>query len=95
MFWLHNRNPYRLLRKVTANLCDTLMRRDYRFSDALNTNNHTYEVAPLFIVIELAVLKYIRWDWENLNIFWLKPGTVQPRVRPLFLVEAKTKRNGS
>jgi hypothetical protein len=31
-----------------------------KISEALNTNNHTYEVAPLFIVVEQAVLKYIR-----------------------------------
>ena len=28
-------------------------------SDALNTNNHTYEVAPVFIVVEKALLRLI------------------------------------
>ena len=27
-------------------------------SDALNTNNHTYEVAPVFILVERALIKY-------------------------------------
>ena len=29
-------------------------------SDALNTNNHTFEVAPVFIVVEREVIKWIK-----------------------------------
>jgi hypothetical protein len=28
-------------------------------SDALNTNNHTFEVAPVFIVVEKALLRSV------------------------------------
>ena len=28
-------------------------------SDALNTNGHTFEVAPVFIVVERALLAYV------------------------------------
>ena len=36
-------------------------------SDALNTNNHTYEVAPVFIVVEKALLEYTRkkFGWKS------------------------------
>lgn len=37
-------------------------------SEALNTNNHTYEVAPVFILVEQAIIKYLMellsWDTE-------------------------------
>ena len=29
-------------------------------SDALNTNNHTYEVAPVFVVVEKALLRLVQ-----------------------------------
>ena len=36
-------------------------------SDALNTNNHTFEVAPVFIVVERAVLGYVmsKFGWPS------------------------------
>lgn len=36
-------------------------------SDALNTNNHTFEVAPVFIVVERAILSYImsKFGWQE------------------------------
>ena len=34
-------------------------------SDALNTNNHTFEVAPVFIVVEKALLRYIMTNLLN------------------------------
>ena len=36
-------------------------------SDALNTNNHTYEVAPVFIMVEKALLEYTRkkFGWKT------------------------------
>ncbi len=42
-------------------------------SDALNTNSHTFECAPVFIVVERAVLQYIRgklgWGVNGDGIF--------------------------
>ena len=36
--------------------------------EALNTNNHTFEVAPVFILVEQAIIKYLMqllsWDTE-------------------------------
>ena len=36
-------------------------------SDALNTNNHTFEVAPVFILVERALLEYTikMIGWKN------------------------------
>ena len=36
-------------------------------SDALNTNNHTFEVAPVFILVERALLDYTirKLGWNN------------------------------
>jgi len=35
-------------------------------SDALNTNNHTFEVAPVFIVVEKELMRYVmsKFGWN-------------------------------
>jgi len=35
-------------------------------SDALNTNNHTFEVAPVFIMVEKALMRYtmLKFGWD-------------------------------
>ncbi len=48
--------------------------------EALNTNNHTFEVAPVFILVEQAIIKYLMellsWDTEvwlyTNHIFFIK-----------------------
>ena len=51
--------------------------------EALNTNNHTFEVSPAFMVIEQALIKYITnlfgWGDQVLSLkeIWKKQSEYQ------------------